>query len=287
MKSRRIKLYPPAKINLFLKIIGQRPDGYHEIKTLVTLITLEDILHIGLTPSQGILLECNDPALPCGRTNLAFIAAKSYLEAVGSSLGVHIALEKRIPTAAGLGGGSSDAAFVLLALDILHSHSLGGEILHSIAASIGSDVPLFLRRRMAWCHGRGEILEAVNFRCFENRMAVLVKPPFPVGTPWAYQHWANARKIPGLLYCQQPSPWGELYNDLEVPVFEKFPLLGLIKQWLLSRQETEFVLMSGSGPTLFAILRQGASSHKLETAAALELGNDLWVHTCKVQLPKS
>ncbi|ALJ56381.1 4-diphosphocytidyl-2-C-methyl-D-erythritol kinase [Candidatus Xiphinematobacter sp. Idaho Grape] len=287
MKPRKIKLHPPAKINLFLKIIGQRTDGYHEIKTLVTLLTLEDTLHIGLTPGRGIVLACNDPALPCGRTNLAFIAAKSYLEAVGSSLGVRITLEKRIPIASGLGGGSSDAAFVLLALDILHSHSLRGEVLHSIAASIGSDVPFFLRRRTAWCHGRGEILEAENFRCFENRTAVLVKPPFPVETSWAYQSWANARKIPGFLYCQQPSPWSELYNDLEVPVFEKFPLLGLIKQWLLSRQETEFALMSGSGPTLFAILRQGASSHELETAAASELGDDLWVHTCKVQLPKS
>lgn len=283
-----MELYPPAKVNLFLKIVGQRPDRYHEIRTLVTLLTLRDVLHIELTSSQGILLECNDPIVPSDSTNLAFIAAKFYLEAVGSGLGARITLEKRIPIAAGLGGGSSDAAFVLLALDALHKHPLGLGILHSIAASIGSDVPFFfLGWRMAWCHGRGEILEAAKFRYSEDRLAVLIKPPFPVETQWAYRRWANARKMPDLPYYPQPSPWGELYNDLEIPVFEKFPLLGLIKQWLLSRPETESALMSGSGPTLFAILRQGASSRQLEAAATSELGNDLWMHTCKVRLPKS
>jgi len=286
MESRRIELHPPAKINLFLRIVGQRPDGYHEVKTLVTLLTLEDILCIELTPNQGVVFECNDPSIPCGDTNLAFLAAKFYLEASGSDLGAHITLEKRIPAAAGLGGGSSDAASVLLALDTLHSHSLGQGILHSIAASIGSDVPLFLGQRATWCHGRGEILEAAKFRYFEDRTAVLIKPPFTVEAQWAYQRWSNARKILGLPYREQSSPWGGIYNDLEIPVFEKFPILGLIKQWLLSCQETECALMSGSGPTLFAILRQGAASRKLETAAALEFGNDLWVHTCKVQLPQ-
>ena len=281
-------LYPPAKINLFLKIFGQRLDGYHEIKTLMTPITLEDILHINLTPKKAIVLECDDPTTPCDNTNLAFIAARSYLETVSSNYGVHIILEKRIPTAAGLGGGSSDAAFILLALEGLHNYLLGWAGLYYIAVSIGADVAFFLGQRTAWCHGRGEILEPAKFRCpDDNRTVVLIKPPFPVSTSWAYQYWVKARKIPGLLYHSQCSPWGELYNDLEIPVFEKFPILGLIKHWLLGRCEVESALMSGSGPTIFAILRQEASPNKLVTDIALELGADLWVHTCKTRFTQS
>lgn len=281
---KKIKLHPPAKINLCLKIVGCRLDGYHEIKTLITLLTLEDTLHITLTPGKVIVLECEDPTIPCDHTNLAFIAAQAYLEAVGSGYGIHIALKKRIPTAAGLGGGSSDAAFVLLALEILHHYSLGQKTLHSVAETIGSDVPFFLKKRTAWCHGRGEIVEPANLCYSDNRTVVLIKPPFSVSTAWAYQHLASARTISDFFYHSQDSLWGKLYNDLEIPVFEKFPLLGLIKNWLLARREVETALMTGSGPTMFAILRQEASSQNLVTAIALELGTDLWVHTCKTRI---
>lgn len=283
-----MKLYPPAKINLSLRILGKRPDGYHEIETLITSVTLEDSLRVELASGRGVILECDDPTIPCDERNLAVVAANAYLKAAELDSGVRLFLEKHIPSGAGLGGGSSDAASVLLALEALHDGCLGRAALSSVAANIGSDVSFFLGHNAAWCRGRGEVLEPANFRCFD-RIVVLVKPLFPVETRWAYMHWEGARRVPGLPYDPQPSPWGELDNDLEIPVFEKFPFLGLVKRWLLERPEVDFALMSGSGSTVFAILREEAVSEveKLTTDIASALGADLWISVCETRFERT
>ena len=281
----KMKLSPPAKINLSLRVLRQRADSYHEIETLIAYITLEDALELQLISGGKVMLECNDPALPSGHTNLAVIAANAYLQMAGSKFGVRIVLEKHIPSGAGLGGGSSDAASVLLGLDALHDGCLGRSCLASIAAHIGSDVPFFLGHSMAWCRGRGEIYEPVHFSGFD-RSVLLVKPPFSVPTSWAYSRWKSAQKIPGLPYDRQPSPWGDLFNDLEVPVFEKFPLLGIIKRWLLKRPEVEIALMSGSGSTVFAILRDDKASNHLIAQVYAAFGLQTWVSVCKTQFTR-
>lgn len=277
-----MKLYPPAKINLSLRVLGRRPDGYHEVETLITRVTLEDSLQLELTSEGKVMLECSESSIPCDSTNLAVIAATAYLRAAGSDAGVHMVLKKQIPHGAGLGGGSSDAASVLLGLDALHDGCLGRSSLTSIAAQIGSDVPFFLGQGAALCRGRGEISEPVRFLGMEQEV-LLVKPPFPVSTHWAYSHWETARKVPGLPYDPQPSPWGELRNDLELPVFEKFPFLGLVKRWLLKRPEIEVALMSGSGSTIFAVLHESATPKNLVPAISEEFGPHLWISHCKTR----
>lgn len=282
-----MKLSPPAKINLSLRILRRRDDGFHELETLMTAVTLEDSILLEITDAEnGIALECNDPAIPADHTNLVVIAAEAYRKAAKlENLGIRIVLEKHIPSGAGLGGGSSDAASVLLGLDALYKGRVGASALPAVAAQIGSDVTFFLGRSgAAWCRGRGEIYEPASLQG-PNRSVILIKPPFPVPTPWAYKSWKNARKVPGLPYDPQCSPWGELCNDLEVPVFEKFPFLGLIKRWLLQRQEVEFALMSGSGSTVFGILREDAASEAQNLSAAIlsAFGSNLWVHMCETR----
>ncbi len=281
----KMKLSPPAKINLSLRVLGRRADGYHKVETLITYITLEDSLELELIPGGKVMLECNDPALPADHTNLAVMAAHAYLQMAGSKSGVRIVLEKHIPSGAGLGGGSSDAASVLLGLDALHDGCIGRSSLASIAAKMGSDVPFFLGHGAAWCRGRGEIYEPVHFSGFD-RSVLLLKPAFPVSTGWAYSRWKSAQKIPGLPYDPQPSPWGDLRNDLEVPVFEKFPLLGIIKRWLLKRSEVEIALMSGSGSAVFAILRDDKVSDHLIDQIRSIFGFQTWVSVCKTQFTR-
>ncbi len=278
----KMKLCPSAKINLSLRILNRRTDGYHEIETLMTFITLEDSLHLELIRENEVILECDEP--PFDQTNLVAIAANAYLKAANLKSGVRIVLEKRIPSGAGLGGGSSDAASVLLGLEALHDGRVGHSGLASIAAKIGSDVPFFLGHGAGWCRGRGEIYEPVNFRGFDHTV-LLIKPLFSIATGWAYTHWPHARKLPGLPYDPQPSPWGDLCNDLEVPVFEKFPLLGLIKHCLLKRSEIDFALMSGSGSTIFAIMRKDAipEAENLRAAVRSAFGKHIWTYLCETR----
>ncbi|PWU10617.1 MAG: 4-(cytidine 5'-diphospho)-2-C-methyl-D-erythritol kinase [Verrucomicrobia bacterium] len=278
----KMKLSPPAKINLSLRILGKRQDGYHEIETLMTFVTLEDSLELELISEGKVTLECEGQEAPSDHTNLAVIAANAYLQEAGLKSGVKIFLEKHIPSGAGLGGGSSDAASVLRGLDALHDGRIGRASLSSIAAKIGSDVPFFLGYAAAWCRGRGEVCEPVSFSGFD-RSVLLVKPPFSVSTNWAYSRLENAKKIPGLPYDSQSSPWGDLSNDLEVPVFEKFPLLGIIKRWLLERVEVEVALMSGSGSTIFAILREAEAADHLMIRIRSLFGSQTWVSSCKTQ----
>ena len=232
-----MKWFAPAKINLSLRVLGRRADGFHEIETLMVPLDLADELEVETTDSagvDGIELVCSDPTLPTGAGNLVYRAAALFKTRTDCKVPpVRITLTKHVPHGAGLGGGSSDAAAVLLALNETVGAGFTTAELAAMAAELGSDVPFFVYRCAAVCRGRGEIIEPTEFN--EVLPLVLFKPAFPVPTPWAYGRWRDSRELAGVLYAAQTFPWGELVNDLERPVFEKYLHLADLKTWLLGQ----------------------------------------------------
>jgi 4-diphosphocytidyl-2-C-methyl-D-erythritol kinase len=270
-----MQVFAPAKINLSLKILGRRDDGFHEIETLIAPISLCDELNIDMDDAkEGIEFRCDDASVPQGDSNLAVRAAKTFLEEAKVKSGVAIELKKKIPHGAGLGGGSSDAATTLLALNELFKTNLPREALVKIAEAIGSDVPFFIFQSAAICRGRGELVTPLKFH--EQLSILLLKPAFVVPTEWAYSRWLDSREIPGVPYAAQPFADRTFMNDLERPVFEKFVFLAHLKMWLLRQPEVGAALMSGSGSTMFAVMRPSADIELLATRAKSELDPELW-----------
>ena len=275
-----ITLAAPAKINLSLRILGKRPDGFHGIESMMVPLLLADTLEITHGSAAGIQLTCSDPEIPTGEDNLCVRAAALFLKATGLNHGIAITLQKRIPHGAGLGGGSSDAAAVLKGLNALFDHPLVEEELHELATQLGSDVPFFLLDGPAMCRGRGEILEPVPQ--LPDRTLLLMKPPFPVPTVWAYKQYSLIQEE---MVNQEESPPQQLgalpiFNDLERPVFEKHLLLPVIKSWLLQRLGVESAFMTGSGSTMVAIMTPEASPEMVEglkMAVAKEFGASIWM----------
>ncbi len=266
-------LNAPAKLNLSLRVLGKRDDGFHEIDTLmVKLPGLAD--QLDFREAAEFSFECDDPSVPSDERNLVVKAVRAYESAVGHACKCGISLQKRIPHGAGLGGGSSDAAAALLGVNRLHDFKLGVEALHGLAASLGSDIPFFLTTGAARCTGRGEKIEPVPPP--SALRVLLLKPVFEVPTPDAYQRWQASREIPGISYGPQIMDGLPLVNDLERPVFEKHRFLAELKQWLLERREISAALMSGSGSTVFAVLRDGADAAAIAHSARLELDPGLW-----------
>ena len=262
-----------AKINLSLRVLRRREDGFHDIETLIAPITLHDSLQI--EAADQFQFRCNDPNLPAGEDNLVVRAAHAFFAEVRVSSSARITLEKNIPHGAGLGGGSSDAAATLRGLDKLFIANLGSEKLRKLAASIGADVPFFLHSEAAVCRGLGEIIEPVSFPTALDLL--LFKPLFGVTTPWAYSRWRDAHEIPGANYSPQKFREQIFVNDLERPVFEKFPFLAVMKDWLLRQPEVAVALMSGSGSTLFAVMNPNDDKEALASRARVELDSGLWV----------
>ncbi len=268
-----LTLQAPAKLNLTLRVLGRRDDGFHEIDTLmVKLPGLADTL--AFSGSDGLSLSCDDVSLPVGEGNLVIKAARAYESAAGIECKFAISLQKRIPHGAGLGGGSSDAAATLLALDALHEGKLGPQRLRELAARIGSDVPFFVEAGAARCSGRGEKIEPVV--ALPQLRILLLKPAFAVETPDAYRRWQESAELPCINYQPQSVGGLELVNDLERPVFAKHRFLAELKQWLLARDECAAALLAGSGSTIFAVLREGADASSLAKAARDELDAGLW-----------
>lgn len=268
-----LTLQAPAKLNLSLRVLGRRDDGFHEIDTLmVRLPGLADVLDFA--ESAAFSFHCDDPALPADEGNLVVKAVRAYEAAAGVDCGYAITLTKKIPHGAGLGGGSSDAAATLRGLDQLHDGKLGPERLGELAAGIGSDVPFFLGESASRCRGRGEKIEVVTSPA--SRRVLLLKPAFGVATPDAYRRWQDSRELPGVDYAARTHGELELCNDLERPVFEKHRFLAELKQWLLSRDECAAALMAGSGSTVFAILHEGVDAQALAKCARHELDPGLW-----------
>ena len=271
----------PAKINLSLRVLRRREDGFHDIESLIVPVSLFDRLEIERRDAGGIAFTCRDAGVPDDDTNLVVRAARSFCAAFSVPPNLCISLHKEIPHGAGLGGGSSDAAATLLALDQIFATNAPRDTLRRLAADIGSDVPFFLDRSAARVDGRGENVTPVAFP--HTLPLLLIKPPFGVPTPWAYRQWRDSLEIPGVRYAAQEFPWGALVNDLERPVFEKYVFLAQLKMWLLAQPEVAGALMSGSGATVFAVLREKPDADPLRTRLAQEFGTGLWCHSAETR----
>jgi 4-diphosphocytidyl-2-C-methyl-D-erythritol kinase len=275
-----MQVIAPAKINLSLRVLGRRSDGFHEIETFIAPITLFDELTIDQrSGKQKVTFHCDDPSVPQGEANIVVRATNLFFEKTRITSGVSIDLKKRIPHGAGLGGGSSDAASTLLALNELFETNLPREALAKIAETIGSDVPFFIFQSAAVCKGRGELVSPT--RLGKQLSLLLLKPEFGVPTQWAYSRWRGSREIPAISYTSQAFEGQTFVNDLERPVFEKFVFLSAIKTWLLKQSEVCAALMSGSGSTVFAVLRDRAAADYLARRAKAELDPDLWTCGCE------
>jgi 4-diphosphocytidyl-2-C-methyl-D-erythritol kinase len=279
-----MQLYAPAKINLSLQIKARREDGFHEIETLMAPISLADRLTIEQTDrKESIDFSCDDASLPAGEDNLVVRAAKLFQKNTQTSGGLKILLEKKIPHGAGLGGGSSDAATTLLGLNELLATRLAEKDLMELAAQLGSDVPFFIVQSAAICRGRGEIVSPVKMP--SALRLLLVKPDFGVPTPSAYARWKDSRELQGVDYASQEFFGVRFTNDLERPVFEKFILLAYLKTWLREQAEVGAALLSGSGSTVFAVLRDGADVEKLEARVREKVDATLWTCLCETPSP--
>jgi 4-diphosphocytidyl-2-C-methyl-D-erythritol kinase len=269
----------PAKINLSLRVLGRRADGFHDIESLMCPVSLFDSLEIAVRDTGGLEFVCDDPTLPTGDENLVVRAARLFCDSCGIEPHLTIELAKRIPHGAGLGGGSSDAATTLIALDHLFETQLTRPALAAMAADLGSDIPFFIYQSAAVIGGRGERVTPTEFT--HTLPLLLIKPPFGVPTPWAYGRWKDSIEIPNVPYAAQSFPWGELVNDLERPVFEKYLFLALLKRWLIEQPEVAGALTSGSGATVFAVLKDQDSTVALGERVVQEFGENLWLCACE------
>jgi len=277
IEMQAMQVFAPAKINLSLKILGRRDDGFHEIETLIVPISLSDEMKIEKNEG-GIEFRCDDPFVPLSDDNLVIQAAKSFFVAPELEPAVSIELKKKIPLGAGLGGGSSDAASTLLALNHLFEANLTHDELAELGATAGSDVPFFVFESPAICRGRGEVVTPIQLP--ERLSILLLKPAFVVPTQLAYSRWQDSREIPDVPYAAQQFADQTFINDLEHPVFEKFVFLARLKIWLLKQPEVGAALMSGSGSTVFAVIRPNADADLLATRAKSELDAELWTCAC-------
>ena len=277
----------PCKVNLLLNILGRRADGFHELETVLHPIRVFDRLTFARA-GQGIQLSCSAPGLPTDARNLVYRAAAAFLETAKVKEGVRVELEKNIPLAAGLGGGSGNAATALLGLNELFGGPLAPEQLQAIAASLGSDVPFFLQSQPAVATGRGERIEPVkSFPALRGAAFVLIHPGFGIATAWAYQQLARfphalngrpgrAQKLVTLLQSADLRTAGAaFYNSLEAPALEKYPLLALFQEFLRANGAAA-TLMSGSGSTTFALVPGQAAGEQLIEKFKAKFGQTNW-----------
>jgi 4-diphosphocytidyl-2-C-methyl-D-erythritol kinase len=259
----------PAKINVYLRIVGQRPDGYHLLDSLMIPIGLYDEITVEVRHgTSDITVTCDDPTVPTDHTNLAYKAAALLCQEIGTQAGFAITLHKRIPAGAGLGGGSSDAAAVLKCLNTMLSCGLTEARLCGLAARLGADVPFFVPCRPARVHGIGERVSPVP--ALPPRWLVIVVPPFGVSTPWAYRRFdelSPGESVPTPVPAVTPGQWPPpvlLINDLERAVLPAYPRIAQIKR-TLQQCGAEGALMSGSGSAVFGVFQQRARAEQAAT----------------------
>jgi 4-diphosphocytidyl-2-C-methyl-D-erythritol kinase len=264
-----VVVWAPAKVNLYLEVLGKRPDGYHQIETLMVTVGLCDTLVFRDAPA-GIELTCTNPRVPLGEENLIVRAARLLQSRTGTSRGCRVRLVKRIPMAAGLGGGSTDAAAALLGLNRLWKLGLANDALGRLGAELGSDVPFFLNGPAAWCTGRGEIITAVPVGAVLS--FVLLCPSFGLATAEVYRNVTvparpeNGEAIRSALAQGEVAEVGRrLFNRLEeaavrldARVTEDYKRLADLAP---AGQR-----MSGSGSSLFALCADAAGAHRIAAA---------------------
>ncbi|MBP9021442.1 MAG: 4-(cytidine 5'-diphospho)-2-C-methyl-D-erythritol kinase [Syntrophobacterales bacterium] len=253
-KKSKTKLYSPAKVNLFLEVLGKRDDGYHDLATLMQRISLFDEMEFSLR-EEGIVVKCPGSGLPEDERNIAYRAVRALLERAGCRGGVEIIIHKRIPMAAGLGGGSSNAASTLVVLNDLMGLAFSRDELIEIGATIGADVPFFIFEKTAWAFGIGDRLqEADNIPVL---WFVLLNPGIEISTKIVYQGLDLGLTKEGIEFSihnfrTAEEIAGGLRNDLENVAFRLFPVLADLKRVLLDHGALGS-LMSGSGSTVFGI----------------------------------
>jgi 4-diphosphocytidyl-2-C-methyl-D-erythritol kinase len=268
--KRSVRLPAFAKINLCLHVLGRRPDGYHELRTIFQTLSLHDTLGLTLAGPPGITLETDDPALPNGRENLVYRALEAISGEIGFRGGVQARLEKRIPVARGLGGGSSNAAAALIGMLRLTKKKVPLDRLMEIAASLGADVPFFLFGGRALATNRGDEIYPLTEA---PKRTILVVSPRGIGvsTKDAYQ-WVSEeltnRSKPHNIWGFCALCWsrpGAVSNDFEGPVFSRHPRLGEIRAGLLKRGAADAAL-AGSGSAVFGVFRNPAQARRAARA---------------------
>lgn len=289
----RLEKKSPCKVNLLLNILGRRTDGFHELETILHPVNLCDDLAFERA-GTGLQLACSHPELPVDGKNLVHRAATAFLAAAKITEGVRIHLQKNLPLAGGIGGGSANAAVTLAALNELFGFPLSGEKLHALAAALGSDVPFFLYDRPALATGRGEKIRLLEpFPALKGRAFLLAHPGFGIATPWSYQNLARFPQaqngVPGraekLVKMLQANDWAAsadgFYNSLEAPAFDKFPVLELYQEFLRENGALA-ALMSGSGSTTFAIAENLAAAENLAEKFKSRFGGHGWIATAAI-----
>jgi len=263
-----MKILSPAKINLFLQILGKRPDGYHDLITLMCCIGLYDTVSLTFGV-KDITVSCHHPVVPENETNVAFVAARLFFKTLKKNEGVKISIKKQIPVAAGLGGGSSNAAAVLLGLNRYYGYPFSTEELMSMGLSIGADVPFFIFQKPAIASGIGEKLEA--YQNLKNLKILLVFPGFSVSTADVYKKLNLGltkceKKLKSfLLNKQRFDPRYHLCNDLEAVTASEHPVIKTVKEALLNHGALG-TLMTGSGPTIFGLFSDSNAASKASHA---------------------
>ena len=292
--ARVINLRAPAKINLGLRVLGRRADGYHDIVSLMVPVGLFDVVRVESAPSR-IELICRDSDLPTDQGNLVHRAAQLILRECGSDAGVRLELHKRIPVGAGLGGGSSDAAATLKGVNELLGSRLAHEDLHRLAVRLGADVPFFLLGAPALAEGIGDRLTPVA--AVPEVWTMLVYSGFQVSTRWAYEQLttvANRSSLnaPGAIAGEETTAYRQrlldrqcsiledllplLVNDFEPLVFSHYPQLAEIRQALLAAG-ARAAPMTGSGPTLVGLFASEAKARAAQDQVSGRLGIESFV----------
>lgn len=260
-----MKIRAPAKINLGLRIVGRRDDGYHLLDTIMVPVSLYDEIEIHKERTSGgavaarrlrLNVTCDHSAVPGGEENLAHRAAALVITHGGITEAIRIHIRKRIPVGAGLGGGSSDAAATLVGLNRLFKLGYSTQRLMRLGASLGADVPFFVRGTAARARGIGERLSSIE--TLPWRWALIVYPGFPVGTAWVYRNFQPKLTKPmsnNSIITLLKKPSGQriiLVNDLETVTLQRYPRIGFLKEKLI-QQGAAGALMSGSGSAVFGL----------------------------------
>lgn len=262
-------LLAPAKVNLFLRVVSRRPDGYHEISSLIQPVSLYDevLLEVSSGENSGrITVACSDESVPKGPRNIAYRAAELFTEEAGlENTEISIRINKKIPVGAGLGGGSSDAASVLMGLNRLFDSPLTDTQLRGIGAKIGSDVPFFMFKSPCLAKGRGEVLTPIELPSYDY---ILINPGFEVSTRWVYTNLDLTRRPQNNILTVSVEPFNRpenikefLINDLEQVTISRYPEIAELKGLLLDAGASGS-LMSGSGPTVFGVFAERETALK-------------------------
>lgn len=302
MKS--YSLIAPAKINLYLEIIGDRPDGFHELVMILQSIELSDRLQISSNNTQKITLHCNHPQLSADQTNLAYRAAKLMCEEFPDIYdnygGIDITIEKNIPVAAGLAGGSTDAAAVLVGINLIWELGLTQPELQELAAKLGSDIPFCISGGTAIATGRGEQLDPLND--LDHLWVVLAKyNNLGVSTPWAYQTYRqqfgntyisdqegiksrtaqihSGPLVSAIIHKDGATIGKLLHNDLEKVVLPAIPQVAQLRK-AFAEVGVLGTMMSGSGPTVFALCQSEIQAQQVKQEVSKMIGDpelNFWI----------